>query len=55
MPRSDQPFNPDTFDFGPTRQLGPVAGVRPESLFGYYELERSERFATEHAKELHPE
>ena len=55
MARSVQPFAPDTFDFGPPRQLGPVAGVRPESFFGYYELERSERFATEQARGFHAE
>jgi hypothetical protein len=54
MPRSDQPFDPDTFDFGPPRQLGPLAGVQGDSLFGYYQLERSERFATEQARWLRP-
>src|SRR5687767_10394455 len=55
MPRSDQPFDPNTFDFGPPRQLGPLAGVRGDSLFGYYQLERSEQFATFEARERHPE
>jgi hypothetical protein len=55
MALSVQPFAPDTFDFGPPRQLGQVTGVRPESFFGYYELERSERFATEQARGFHAE
>ncbi len=55
MPRSAKKFDQNTFDFGPPRQLGPLAGVRGDSLFGYYELERSERFATFEASERHPE
>jgi hypothetical protein len=55
MPRSAQRFDPDSFDFGPPRQLGPLAGVRGDSLFGFYELERSERFATFEARERYPD
>jgi len=32
-----------------------LPGVRGDSLFGYYELERSERFATFEVRERHPE
>jgi hypothetical protein len=53
MPRTDAPFDPATFDFGPLRPFRPQAGVSPESLYGYYELERSEQFATEQATALH--
>ena len=55
MPRSGQPFDPDTFDIGPPRQVGPPAGARGDSLFGYYELERRERFATFEARGRHTE
>src|SRR5215208_3419195 len=53
MPRSDTPFDPPTFDFGPPRTMGLRPGVRPGWLFGYYELERSEQFATLQANDLH--
>src|SRR5215213_5440347 len=53
MPRADFPFQLPPFDFGPPRPLGLRTGVRPEWLSGYHELERSERFATLEATDLH--
>lgn len=53
MPRTNKPFNPENFDFGPPRQLHPERRIPKDALFGYFELERSERFATEQATDLH--
>lgn len=53
MPRTNNPFDPETFDFGPPRPLSPWRGVPNDALFGYYELERSEQFATAQATDLH--
>jgi len=46
-------FDPDAFDFGPPRPLGPEVGDPDDFLKGYYNLERSERFATEEAITRH--
>ena len=53
MPRTDVPFDPETSNFGPPRPLSLRFGVSRESLFGYYEPERSERFAADQATTFH--
>jgi len=45
----------DTFDFGPERPMRPIPGQDPDAdlLFGYYELEQSERHLTAYATGFH--
>lgn len=47
------PFDPDAFDFGPTRPLSPQPGDDADWMRGYYHLEKNERFATQQAADLH--
>ena len=53
MPRTSTPFEPETFEFGPPTHMTPESASIGDFLFGYYELERSERFATRQAMHLH--